>query len=349
LLQLLVSAGALSGLTAACGATSSAPATPADAVGLLSQPGATSTSLPPTAAAVTPSSASNPPPPAPSATAPGSTQPTPSATVSAPALTQRITAVLEGLQGHYYVVVAQPDGQRLYARNGRAAVAAASLYKLGVMLEAYQQRAAGTLDFAETLYLYPEFFIDDEGDGFVEGDSIPVADLLDHMITVSSNVAAAALLWRVGHAAINTSMRELGLTQTEIRWSPAVAALDEPGLEPDDGEPRNLTSAADMALLFQLLLAGQAVDADASAAMLALLKRQQINDRLPALLPIGAVVAHKTGNLPGVVHDAGVIYTPDGPLIVAALSDAVDEDEDEATTAIAEIGAAVYAWGGGAA
>jgi beta-lactamase class A len=264
-------------------------------------------------------------------------------------LTRRITIVLEGLPGHYYIVVAQPDGQRLYARNGHATVAAASLYKLGILLEAYQQRLAGTLDFAETLYLYPEFFIDDEGDGFVEGDSIPVSELLEQMIVASSNVAAAALLWRVGNEAVNATVHALGLTQTEIRWSPAVAALDEPGLEPLDGEPRNLTCAADMALLFQLLLAGQVVDADASAQMLALLKRQQINDRLPALLPAGAVVAHKTGNLPGVVHDAGVIYTPSGPLIVAALSDAVDDDEDEATTAIAEIGAAVYDWGGGAA
>jgi beta-lactamase class A len=270
-------------------------------------------------------------------------------TTRAPAdmLTQRITAALEGLQGHFYVVIAQPDGQRLYARNGRAAVAAASLYKLGVMLELYQLRDAGTLDFAETLYLYPEFFIDDEGDGFVEGDSIAVDELLEQMITVSSNVAAAALLWRVGNEAVNTTVRGLGLTQTEIRWSPAVAALDEPGLEPDDGQPRNLTSAADMALLFQLLLAGQIVDADASAEMLALLTRQQINDRLPALLPADAVVAHKTGNLPGVVHDAGVVYTPSGPLIVVTLSDAVD-DEAAATAAIAQIGAAVYAWGAGA-
>jgi beta-lactamase class A len=280
---------------------------------------------------------------------PSPTSPASATRAPAELLTARITAVLEDVPGHFYIVVAQPDGQRLYARNGRAAVPAASLYKLGVMVELYQQQAAGTLDFADTLYLYPEFFIDDEGDGFVEGDSIAVDELLEQMITVSSNVAAAALLWRVGNEAVNTTLRDLGLTQTEIRWSPAVAALDEPGLEPADGEPRNLTSAADMTLLFQLLLAGQVVDADASAEMLSLLKRQQINDRLPALLPPRAVVAHKTGNLPGVVHDAGVIYTRGGPLFVAALSDAVDEIEDAATAAIAEIGAAVYAWGAGAA
>ncbi len=101
----------------------------------------------------------------------------------------------------------------------------------------------------------------------------------------------------------------------------------------------NVTSAADMARLFRLL-AGEVVSAEASSAMLNLLVHQAINDRLPAELPAGAVVAHKTGNLPGLVHDAGVIYTPTGPLVVAALSEGVDEAE--AAEVIARLGALVY-------
>ena len=54
--------------------------------------------------------------------------------------------------------------------------------------------------------------------------------------------------------------------------------------------------------------------------MLEVLKRQQINDRLPSGLPSDATVAHKTGNLPGIAHDAGIVYTPTGPRIVVVLT-----------------------------
>src|SRR5206468_2519856 len=68
--------------------------------------------------------------------------------------------------------------------------------------------------------------------------------------------------------------------------------------------------------------------------------RQEINDRLPAALPDGVVVAHKTGNLLGLAHDAGIIFTPSGPRIVVAMTwDAYDED---ANAFIANVGALVY-------
>jgi beta-lactamase class A len=350
-MRLLVFVTTLPGLLAACRATTAAPATIATTDALQpTQPVDDSTVRSPAPATV-PSAPTSAPAATATATASSATvtQPTPSPIAAAQpaaaldALTQQVDALLDGLTGRYRVVVALPNGQRLYSRDEHEPVAAASLYKLGVMLEVYRQREAGSLDFAETLYLYPEFFIDDEGDGFVPGDSVPVVALLEQMVTASSNVAAAALLDRVGNESINATLRGLGLTETEIRWMPAVAALDKPGSEPADGGPRNLTSAADMALLFERLLAGVAVDAVASAQMLALLKSQQVNDRLPALLPPNAVVAHKTGNLPGLVHDAGVIFAPAEPLIVAALSDEVDEAE--ATEVIAQLGVEVYDFG----
>src|SRR5207248_5148937 len=78
---------------------------------------------------------------------------------------------------------------------------------------------------------------------------------------------------------------------------------------------------------FTLLAKRQLISPAASDRMLARLERQQINDRLPAQLPGGVVVAHKTGNLSGVTHDAGVIYTKTGPRVVVAMTwDALDED-----------------------
>src|SRR5207237_10889519 len=73
---------------------------------------------------------------------------------------------------------------------------------------------------------------------------------------------------------------------------------------------------------------------------LPLLERQQTNRRRPADRPDGVVVAHKTGNLVGAVHDAGIIFTPFGPRIVVAMT--WDAYDDEADALIANIGSIVY-------
>lgn len=104
----------------------------------------------------------------------------------------------------------------------------------------------------------------------------------------------------------------------------------------------NVTSPRDIARFFQLLLDGEIISPEASQEMLDLLTQQMINDRLPALLPDGTRVAHKTGNLPGTVHDAGVIFTDGGPAVVVVMSDDA-EDEEAVNNLIRETSSIVYA------
>jgi beta-lactamase class A len=75
------------------------------------------------------------------------------------------------------------------------------------------------------------------------------------------------------------------------------------------------------------LLVGQVVSPQASAELMTILRQQVVNDRFPTLLPPETEMAHKTGNLEHVVHDVGVIYGKDGPVILAALSEGMQEDE----------------------
>ncbi len=87
----------------------------------------------------------------------------------------------------------------------------------------------------------------------------------------------------------------------------------------------NVTRASDLAQLLVLMLNGSVVNESASQQMLDLLARQEIYGGLPALLPEGAV-AHKTGYLDdGVVNDAGVIYTPHGPMVAVVLTEGTGE------------------------
>src|SRR5207237_1697710 len=107
----------------------------------------------------------------------------------------------------------------------------------------------------------------------------------------------------------------------------------------DDSEDNWVTPRA-VGTFFTLLARRQLISPAASDRMLARLERQQINNRLPAQLPAGVVVAHKTGNLVGATHDAGIIFTKSGPRVVVAMTwDALDEDADNF---ISSIGATVY-------
>lgn len=329
------------------------------------------------------------------------------------ALVEALSAALDPLvaatPGELGIVVALPDGRPLYQHGADQLFEAASLYKLGIMVELYRQREAGHRSFDDWITLEPGFFF--EGDDVWSyrahvGSSVRIGDALHAMITLSSNVAAHALLYVAGSGNVNATLKQLGLGQTEIRWSaspylrppdspwptaepeptPELPIAEDPNAdgdgdmadgdapplpEPDnpdeiedvDGEvtalghptsgplhaersapyvrpatlgpgpyerpparlanpatANNVTTPADMARLFSLLLEGKVVSPAASQEMLALLADQRITDRLPAALPAGTSVAHKTGNLPGVVHDAGVIYTPGGPLIVVVMS-----------------------------
>ncbi|MGA7671464.1 MAG: serine hydrolase [Nitrolancea sp.] len=257
------------------------------------------------------------------------------------------------------MVVALPDGTTLYQNEADTEFESASLYKLGIMVEVYRQRDTGELSFDDLVTLYPGYFLEDDSVYGYDGDAydqIPVGTLLDNMITLSSNVAATALLDVVGTDNVNATMESLGLDHTKILWypvaggdapSPYLTASASPGrqsgtllslntpLAPRGSDSHanvdgayNVTTPDDVATLFEMLVDGTVVSADASAEMLDLLSEQQINDRLPAGVPDGTRVAHKTGDLDNSVHDVGVIYAPNGPIVVVVLSDEVENRED---------------------
>ncbi len=282
--------------------------------------------------------------------------PTPTATATPRAgfdvieLQRRVNEILSDKSGFYAVVISTPDQHRIYEVGTNTQVDAASLYKLAIMVEVFKQRRDGSLSFDDTIYMEPGYFeFNDEFDPIDEsfiGTELSIDYLLNEMITKSSNAAAIALLYRVNADNINQTLQELGLTGTVVLYTPDPNApeptpADGQGTPPPSiADADSVTTASDMDSLFAGMLRGTVVDPQSSLEMLALLSGQMINDRLPARLPEGTPVAHKTGNLPGVVHDAGVIYTSNGPVVVSVLT--VGADEGEAVDAMASIGELVY-------
>ncbi len=248
------------------------------------------------------------------------------ATASTSELVVQVDALLRSFPGGAGIVVSDPNAsQPLYAHDPDEPVIAASLYKLGVLLEAEQRVEAGTLRYTDTVEITSEDITAD-GSYEVSGTVLTIDEALEAMITVSDNGAALALLHGFTGAAIDKTLTAAGLGAFHV----AV----------DDSEDNVVTPRA-IAQYFTLLAKRALVSPAASDRMLARLERQRINDRLPAQLPSNVVVAHKTGNLVGATHDAGIIYTKFGPRVVVGMT--WDAGEDDARQLLASLGSLVYA------
>lgn len=111
-----------------------------------------------------------------------------------------------------------------------------------------------------------------------------------------------------------------------------------PTMRADDAY--NVVTAQDIAALLAMIQRGEVVSEQASADMLDLLLRQQIPGGLGMQLP-PETIAHKTGYLEdGVVNDAGIIWTPSGPVVAVVLTEGVREDI--AYYVMSEIGRLVF-------
>ena len=205
---------------------------------------------------------------------------------------------------HFGVVVTNLANGRTAMVNAHRVFSSASLYKVWVMLEIYHQLEGGLLDLGEE-YLVTDYYA---GLGLNSGELAPCTVVtanhaLGAMMSTSDNVAARMLLDRVGIVNLNSGLRTLGL-------HPSGFSENGPHV-----------TARDMALVFEAISIGEVMNASAHQGMMSLLYTETIDNRLPALLPTGTLVAHKTGSRIDATHDAGVVVSPKATYVVVVLSD----------------------------
>ena len=222
-------------------------------------------------------------------------------------------------------------------------VPSASTIKVPILAASLAEAAAGRLDL-HTHHPLPTGRTGGTGvlDSLRDLRALSLADLLTLMIVVSDNAATNRVIDAVGIDAVNAFCERAGLTSTRLERRLMDVEAKSRGLE-------NLTSARDQALLLYGLAHGTLLPAEQAAFALEFLAGQQTRDRLPALLPDGARIAHKTGELRGLRHDTGIITTPAGrQAAVAALVTGLSTEPREAAgpvaacRTIAEIGLTTY-------
>ncbi|MDA8216994.1 MAG: class A beta-lactamase-related serine hydrolase [Dehalococcoidales bacterium] len=247
-----------------------------------------------------------------------------STTVAARDLQAELADYLGDQEGLYGLALHNLTTGQTVLVNAERVFPSASIYKLLVMYEIYSRLESGALSPDDTLTITPADAVEDEPDeGLCVGETVTVSEALEAMITVSSNYAAYALVRLAGG------------------WGLTEEAAEELGMERTGmGEEYFQTTPADMLTFLDALANGQLVSPRASEQMVALLRRQTENDRLPTLLPAEAIVAHKTGELPGARHDVGIVDAPGVRYVICMFS--VGVDEGEATDVIAKLSRLVY-------
>jgi beta-lactamase class A len=250
-------------------------------------------------------------------------------------------ALLRGVPCEWSVAVVAPDGALLWGVEADRQRKAASTIKIAILIALFRAIDAGAVELGTRRELRATDKVPGSGvlRALDEGLALTVHDLAHLMIAISDNTASNMLIDVVGLPAVNAALRDLGAAESVLgRRFYGRAALP--------GEPENLTTARDLARLLVAILGNRAASPASCEAMLGYLRGQDHRDRLARRLPESVPYAGKTGSLQGTVLDAGIIFAPDRPLIIAAMAAEVD-DAIAAEEAIGQLAlAAAREWGG---
>ncbi len=221
-----------------------------------------------------------------------------------------------------------------WARDAAPPLPAASTIKLAVLLAVARAIDTGRLTQTDLVPLTAGAKVPGSGVLTALHDGLPltVGDLAYLMVAISDNTASNLLLDAVGTDAVAAVAADLGLGATALRRRFL-------GRAPGPGDPENVTSAADLAALLAAVAEDRAASPDGCAWVRDLLGRQQHRDRLARDLPPGVDFAGKSGSLPGLAHDAGLLTGPRGTVAVAVLTRGLP-DPYAADAAIGAIGRA---------
>jgi beta-lactamase class A len=263
---------------------------------------------------------------------------------------QNIQAQIDSIDGTIAVAfysLSQPKDSLLI--NVDEKFHAASTMKVPVMIELFKQDHEGKIDLQDSILLKNEFKsivdgslysmdINDDSDDIIYsqiGTKVALSDLMHSMITVSSNLATNVLIELVGAKNTTATMRSLGARNIEVLRGVEDQKAYDQGLS-------NSTTARDLMIIMEAIANNTAGRQGDCEAMITILKDQQHNDLIPMHLPKEVQVAHKTGSITGVHHDAGIVYLPDGRSYILVLLSKNLKDFDKGTDQLAKISKTVY-------
>jgi len=239
------------------------------------------------------------------------------------------------------------DGKTEWFSRADDAFHAASTMKIPVMIELFRQVHEGALKLEDALPIKNEFhsladgsiFMLDPGDDSetdlykAVGQTRTLSQLCELMITVSSNLATNLLVEKLGVDNIRATVHALHADGMSVLRGVEDNKAYQKGMN-------NTTTARGLLILLEAIAKGEAVDPDSSRQMVEILARQKFNEAIPAGLPPGTRIAHKTGDLTKIHHDAAIVYGP-RPFVLVILVRGMPEFRDSGAL-MADIARRIY-------
>lgn len=245
-------------------------------------------------------------------------------------LEDAVTTALFESKGDYAIVVKNLRTGESYTRQPDKQYEPGSLYKLWVMATVFDQVKQGNLSEDEELSRSIAFLNSSFGIAAADAEQTSgtitqtVSQALNQMITISHNYAAMLLTEKIKLSTVKAYLAENGFNNSRVGTKGEVP----------------MTTAHDIAKFMEKLYKKELVTPEYSEKMIEFMKKQEKNNKLPLYLPSGVVMAHKTGELGMVSHDAGIVYTDKGDYIIVAFSET--ESPKGAEDRIGRVSEAVY-------
>ena len=263
-----------------------------------------------------------------------------------------------------------PSGREIAIRADEP-MNALSVIKIPIMVLAYRDADAGTLELDERYQIQPEDMRRGSGllQSFSPGIEPTYRDIITQMIITSDNTATDVVIKRLGLERVNTMLAEMGFDQTRLRATTgelfrAVLELAAPGnaslsdrdvfesgfpsdpeaavrsfgFEGDSTQWLGRITAREISHMLEAIEENELASPEYSDEMIGILRRQFYSSRLPQQLRGRASIAHKTGDWPPHAgNDAGILYYEGGPTVVAVFTNQNQGDFFELEAALGRI------------
>jgi beta-lactamase class A len=228
------------------------------------------------------------------------------------------------------------DGHAAYPFHDEESFHAASTMKIPVMIELFHQARQGKLKLDDPLPIKNEFHslvdgstytLDPTDDSETDlykgvGQTRTLLQLCELMITASSNLATNLLIEKLGVDNIRATVHSLHADGMNVLRGVEDNKAFAKGLN-------NTTTARGLQQLLEAIARGEAFDQESSGQMIEILERQKFNEGIPAGLPPGTRVAHKTGEITKIHHDAAIVFAPK-PFVLVILVRGLADTKDSA-------------------
>ncbi len=239
------------------------------------------------------------------------------------------------------------DGKLGWSFRDTETFHAASTMKVPVMIELFHQVKEGKIGLEDRIPITNQFRSIVDGSVYTlsakddsevelyqaEGQTRSLRELCELMITASSNLATNLLIETVGVKNIRSTVYHLGADGMNVLRGVEDGKAFEKNLN-------NTTTARGLGILLRTIADGTAVDPESSHAMIAILQRQKFNEGIPYGLPPGIPVAHKTGEITKIHHDAAIVFAK-RPYVLVILVRGLADKKDSAAL-MSEISKSLY-------